>query len=86
MKCHPYGNIIRCKGVTDLNGVLLKISDVHSYVIDMEKQRNSKVQPNYQIKCYKVCITTPNTYKEATKGILKFVVVASLPSLIDMSV
>ena len=52
MKCHPCGNIMRCNSITDLSGVLLKISDVHFYVINIEKQRNSKVQPNYQIKCY----------------------------------
>ena len=52
MKCHACENIMRGKGITDLNGVLLKISDVHFYVIDIEKQRNSKIQPDYQIKCY----------------------------------
>ena len=51
MKYYPCGNKMRCKGITDLND-LLKINDNHRFVIDIEKQRNSNVQANYQIKCY----------------------------------
>ena len=52
MKYHPCGNRMRSKSIRDLNDVLLKINGNHSFVIDIEKQRNSNVQANYQIKCY----------------------------------
>ena len=52
MKYHPCGNRMRCKSITDLNDVLLKINGNHSFVTDIEKQRNSNFQANYQIKCY----------------------------------
>ena len=52
MKCHPCGDRMRCKGITDLNDVILKINGNHSYVVDIEKQRNLNVRPNYQINCY----------------------------------
>ena len=52
MNYHPCGNRMRCKGITDLNDVLLKINGNHCFIISIEKQRNSSVQANYQIKCY----------------------------------
>ena len=52
MKYHQCGNRMRCKSITDLNDVLFKINGNQSFVIDIEKQRNSNAQANYQIKCY----------------------------------
>ena len=52
MKYRPCKSRMHCKGITDLKGVLLKINGNHSYVIDIEKQTDLNVQPNYQIECY----------------------------------
>ena len=52
MKYHPCGNRMRSKSIRDLNDVLLKINGNHSFVFDIEKQRNSNVQAKYIIKCY----------------------------------